>query len=122
MAQTNANGGNRRKDYRIPAYDITEDADSFRVYLDMPGVKQDKLDVEYHDREITVTGDLDNSNFENYKLGWQEFRPYGFRRQFAVPEHINVEGISAQLKNGVVTLTLPKSEAVKPRRIAITAG
>lgn len=122
MAQTNGNDSNRKKDYRIPAYDITEDGDAFHVYLDMPGVKQDRLEVEYHDRELTVTGDLDNSKYENYKLGWQEYRPYGFRRKFAVPEHINVDGISAELKNGVVTLMLPKSEAVKPRRIAITAG
>lgn len=121
MTQTNSNTENKRsQDWRLPAFDITENSDGFYVYLDMPGVSQDRLEVEYRDREITVTGNIDNSRFENYKLGWQEYQPYGFRRRFSLPEHIDVNGISANLKDGVVKLSLPKSEAVKPRRIAIS--
>ena len=112
----------RNGEWRSPAYDITEDRDAFYVYLDMPGVSQDRLEVEYRDGDVTVTGNVDNREYETFKLGWQEYRPYGFRRRFNVPEDIRVEGISAHLKNGVVKLTLPKSEAVKPRKIAISAG
>ena len=116
--ETNSGAG----EWRLPAYDITEDKDSFYVHLDMPGVSQDRLEGEYRDKEIAVFGELDNSRFEACKLSWQEFRPYGFRRKFAVPEYIDVNGIKAQMKDGVVRLVLPKSEAVKPRRIAITSG
>ncbi|NMC63404.1 MAG: Hsp20/alpha crystallin family protein [SAR324 cluster bacterium] len=123
MTQANNSSESKRtQEWRHPAYDITEDADGLYVYLDMPGVCQDRLEVEYQNREITVTGSLDNSKFENFKLGWQEYRPYGFRRRFSIPEHIDADKITASLKDGVVKLTLPKSESVKPRRIAISCN
>lgn len=118
LNETNAKS---RNNWRSPSFDITEDKDSFFVYLDMPGVNQDRLEVEYHNRELTVTGNVDNARFENFRLGWQEYAPYGFRRRFTIPDHINPDGIMANIRNGVVKLTLPKSEAIKPRRIEINA-
>ncbi|MDT8419335.1 MAG: Hsp20/alpha crystallin family protein [Desulfuromonadales bacterium] len=92
-----------------PAVDIYETADALVMKADMPGVAESDLRVEIEQGVLTLEG---------------IFQPGGkgstaYSRQFRLPEAIDPEGADAALKDGVLTLRLPKSEAAKPRRVTV---
>ena len=90
-----------------PPADILETDDGFRLLLDLPGVRPADVDVRFEDGELAVSG---------RRTG----RQGGYVRTFRVSERIAADRIAADLRDGVLTLTLPKVEALKPRRIAVT--
>lgn len=90
-----------------PPADILETDDGFRLVLDLPGVQPADVDVRFEDGELAV-----NARRTGRFTG-------GYTRTFRVSERIAADKITADLRHGVLTLTLPKVEAVKPRRIAV---
>lgn len=95
------------------AADIHEDADHYYVCLEVPGVKRQDLVVELKDRMLTVSGQ------RFWKRGQGEAgKP--FSRTVALPTSIVWENITARLEDGILTITLPKSEHIKPRVIPLT--
>ncbi len=100
-----------------PPVDIFEEGHDLTVIADMPGVGTDDLDVRVEQGILTLQAKAKSSlPGEPY---YREFQLVNFFRQFELPDVVDVSKISAELKNGVLTLRLPKSEAAKPRRIQV---
>lgn len=101
-----------------PRFDVTETEDDLILYGDLPGVEPADLDVRFEERELTVHGTVAARHADKQHLR-SEYGIGDFHRTFTVSEAIDAEGISAELRNGVLTVRLPKSDAVKPRRIQV---
>ncbi|WP_254515783.1 Hsp20/alpha crystallin family protein [Novosphingobium sp. G106] len=107
-----------------PVADMKDEGGSYRLAMELPGIKQDAINIEYHDGVLTVSGEKKEET-ESKREGCilSERRFGSFRRQLALPSDVDAEGISATFSDGVLTLTLKKSEDVstKPKKIAIGA-
>ncbi|MGD8395515.1 MAG: Hsp20/alpha crystallin family protein [Candidatus Eiseniibacteriota bacterium] len=103
--------------YITPAVDIYETDDGLVVVADVPGVKRDGVDVRVVDGILTIQATASRAR-EGSMLS-QEFALGTFYRQFELPDKIDQEKISADLRNGVLKLTLPKAESVKPKQIEV---
>jgi HSP20 family protein len=104
----------------VPRVDIVEQENELLLLADMPGVQPDGLDIRYERGELTIHGKVEQrqgSEQADYML-----REYGigdFYRAFQVGEEINPEKIEAEVKDGVLTLHLPKTERAVPRKITV---
>jgi HSP20 family protein len=104
-----------------PAADIYEDDNSYTLKAEMPGVNKDNLDVNIDNGLLVINGKINNSP-ESDDLKYQEYKLNDYCRSFKVGNNIDTNKVSANLKNGVLTLVLPKSEHVKPKKIEIKAS
>lgn len=104
-----------------PRVDIAETENELLLYADLPGVAAEHLDVQFENRELTIQGKV-APRHENGQLAYSEYGVGDFHRTFTIGEQIDTTKISAELKNGVLTLHLPKVEEVKPRRIEVQAS
>jgi HSP20 family protein len=102
----------------VPPVDIYEEDQKYTLKADMPGVTKESLDITLDDRELTITGHVNRDGAED--PGYAEYAFNDYKRTFIVTEKIDAEGITAALENGVLTVSLPKSEKAKPRNISIT--
>jgi HSP20 family molecular chaperone IbpA len=102
-----------------PRFDFWEDDDELVLYGDLPGVASSDLDIHFEQGELKIYGKVAPRN-ANVELLYGEYGIGDFHRSFSVSEAIDPEKIAAELKNGVLTVHLPKREAVKPRRIEVT--
>lgn len=101
-----------------PRFDIWEASDELVLYGDLPGVSAECLEIEFENRELTIHGKVQPRHTEvNFLHG--EYGIGDFYRTFSIGETIDAAKISAELKHGVLTLHLPKTEAVKSRRIEV---
>ena len=98
---------------------VTEIADGYMLEIEMPGVKKDGLEISVENNELTVNGRRSIPAVEG-TLIHRESRPENFRRVFEIDPSIDADKISAKIDQGLVTLTLPKAEHVKPRKIAVS--
>ena len=102
----------------IPLADLSETDDAYVVEVDLPGVNRDQIDMQVQDRELVITGEIPESEQKgrrhrrSRRTGRFEFRTY-------LPGDVNADGVNAQLSNGVLTVTIPKSEEARPRQIEI---
>jgi HSP20 family protein len=101
-----------------PRVDILETDDELLVFADMPGVTAEDVDIRFENGELSVHGRRQPGRADKGKAA-REFGVTSYFRSFRVTEQIAADRIEAELKNGVLTLHLPKVEAVKPRRIAV---
>ena len=108
-----------RVNYLTPLANIVETEDGYLLQAEMPGVSRDGLDVSVDNGELTIVGRRKNYESPGVLL-YGESRRADFRRAFEIDPSINVAGISAKIDQGVLTLHLPKAEAVKPRKISVT--
>jgi HSP20 family molecular chaperone IbpA len=101
-----------------PRFDIWENDDEMILYGDLPGVMPEDLEVRFENPVLTIHGKV-SPRHNDIKFLHGEYGIGDFHRAFTIGEVIDTEKISAELKNGVVTVHLPKSEKVKPRRIEV---
>jgi HSP20 family protein len=101
-----------------PRVDILETEHEVLLLADMPGVKPTDVDVRFENGELTIHGRRTSSNGGRRRVLW-EYEPAHYHRAFRLAEDIAADRIEAELKNGVLTVHLPKAEAAKPRRIAV---
>ena len=101
-----------------PRFDIWENDDEMILYGDLPGVMPEDLDVRFENPVLTIHGKV-SPRHNDIKFLHGEYGIGDFHRTFTVSEAMATERISAELKNGVLTVHLPKSEKVKPRRIEV---
>ena len=103
-----------------PRFDICETPDELVLWGDLPGVQSEDLDIDFERNELTIQGRVAPRG-EGGQPMLVEYGLGDFYRTFAIGEAIDTEKISAELKDGVLTLHLPKTEAVKPRKINVKA-
>ena len=101
-----------------PRVDVLETEDEVLVLADMPGVKPDEVDVRFEKGELTIHGRR-TAGHTGRESQLREYEATNYFRAFAVAETVAADKISAELKNGVLTVHLPKVEAVKPRKITV---
>jgi len=104
--------------YVTPEVNIYETKDGYVVEAEMPGVHKDGLEITLEDNEITLVGRRQNETVAGTPL-FRERVLADYRRVFEIDPAIDAGKISARMDQGVLTLTLPKSEEVKPRKIAV---
>lgn len=111
----------RRVTY-TPAVDILEQPEELVLMLDMPGVKVEGVEVHFERGELTVRGSRQGTGCPAGECLVAEHEPVDYSRAFLISQDVAVDGISAELKNGVLTVRLPKAGAALPRRVEVKAG
>jgi HSP20 family molecular chaperone IbpA len=105
--------------FYVPYADIYETDDALTVAMEMAGVEKKDLSVALESDVLRVEGRIDFSRYEGMEPVYTEYNVGPYARSFALSSKIDQEKISAQLEDGVLTLTLPKAKQAPPRRIAI---
>lgn len=114
--------GYAKQPFRV-AVDIREEDDAFYVDAEVPGVAAEDIKVDVEKNVLTISGERKVEREETEDNYRRVERQYGsFSRSFTLPETVNADSIHADLKNGVLTLRLPKKEAPKPRAIPVNAA
>ncbi len=103
----------------VPTADIYETNDALTVILEMPGVEKNNVDVRVEDDILRVNGQLDLSKYKGLVPLYTEYNIGNYARNFRLSNKIDQNKIAAELKDGVLWLTLPKAEEAKPRTIEI---
>ena len=106
-----------------PPVDLYETADNFILTADLPGLSRDQIDINVDDNRVVIRGervggpgDMPCEQFHRVERGHGRFS-----RAFALPEAIDVEHVAADLKDGILTVKIPKSKGRGVRRVAVTA-
>ncbi len=103
----------------FPPLNVWEDGEMLKIEAEVPGVKIEDIEVAFDNGELTLKGEKKFEAKENTPLHRRE-RAYGsFTRTLTLPWEVKAEQVTAELKDGVLTVTLPKAEAAKPRKVAI---
>jgi HSP20 family protein len=105
----------------IPAVDIYESAEALTLVADMPGVGPEDLVIDVHDNKLTLRGTVAIEE-EKERVLLHEYGVGDYFREFTLGRAIDQSKIEAAIRNGVLTLTLPKAEAIKPRKITVKSG
>lgn len=104
-----------------PAVDITENEHEIVLEAELPGMKKDEIDVQLNGDTLTLRGERKIESSEKGEQYHRVERQYGaWQRSFQIEIPIDAQNVSADYKDGVLTVRLPKAEEVKPRQIAIT--
>jgi HSP20 family protein len=103
-----------------PLVDIVENDQEILLYADMPGVDRKDITINIDNGRLSLSGVREVKPVG--AINWEEFGDIEYRRTFSVPQSIDVSAVHAELKDGVLLLHLPKSEAAKPRQIEIRAA
>ena len=104
-----------------PAVDIEEREDGFVLHADLPGLKQEDIEITLNDGVLELRGSREDSRDETANGGHLRERRYGaFERRFRLGSHVAETGIEASYKDGVLTVVLPKKEEAKPRQIPVS--
>jgi len=104
----------------VPRTNILESDQDFRIVADLPGVRNEDLDISLEDEVLTIKAERDLQVPEDYKARRHELvNKATFRRSFDLGSSVDAERISAKLDAGVLTVMLPKAEKVVPRRIEV---
>ncbi len=117
---TDGNRAGKQAQCFLPRFDIWEGDDAWVLYGDLPGVSSEHLDVQFEDHRLTIHGKVAHHQ-DSRTLWYGEYGVGDFQRSFTVGESVDAAKISAELKNGVLTVRLPKQERAKARRIEIQA-
>lgn len=111
----------RRGQMFLPQVDILENRDELLLIADVPGATSEHIDIRYEDGELTIHARVEpRTTEEPERFVWREYGVGDYHRVFELGEAIDNTKIHAEVKNGVLTVHLPKTEAIKPRKIAVT--
>ncbi len=102
-----------------PAVDIAESESGITLYADMPGVAKERLSIKVEGDNLMIEGQAQIDVPENIELLHGEVRSPHFRRAFTLSRDLDPARIEATLRNGVLQLHIPKSEAARPKRIEV---
>ncbi len=107
----------------LPAVDIRETAEGYILHADLPGVLADDIDVSMEEGVLTIQGKRESESNDEQE-GYKRFERVtgSFMRRFTLPDTANGEQISATTRDGVLEVTIPKQERLKPRKIDVVSG
>jgi HSP20 family protein len=106
-----------------PALDVHEDNDKFVVKVELPGMKKEEIEISLHDGSLSISGERKSEQTLKDAEVHRTERFFGrFQRSIALPSPVASDKVSAQYKDGILTVTLPKTEEAKPRQINVQEG
>jgi HSP20 family protein len=114
-----ADNGARQVNYLTPAANISETPEGYLLEAEMPGVGKGGLEVTIDNNELTILGRRSDEMLKG-EVVYRESRAWDYKRVFELDPEIDSSKITAKMEQGILTLTLPKTERVKPRKIAVT--
>ena len=106
----------------VPPVDVFEDDEAITLLADLPGVARDGLNVRIDGDSLLLEATANTAGPQQLELLYGEARVAAYRRQFTLSRELDASRIDAQLRDGVLRLTIPKAEAAKPRRIEVNVG
>ena len=106
-----------------PALDVHEDKDNFVVQAELPGMKREEIDVSLHDGALSLSGERKTEKKYEEAEVYRTERFFGkFQRTVTLPAPVAADKVKAQYKDGVLTITLPKTEEAKPKQIDVNVN
>ena len=106
-----------------PAFDVYEDKDNFNVVAELPGMKKEDIAVSLHNGSLSVSGERKIENERDDTQVYRAERFFGrFQRTVSLPTAVAADKIKAQYKDGILTITLPKTEEAKPKQIDVAVS
>jgi HSP20 family protein len=106
-----------------PALELRENHDNYQISVEVPGVDKKDVEVTLHDGVLTISGERKQETEVKDGEYVRTERAYGrFQRQVTLPQPVNADAVKAAYKDGVLTITLPKTAEAKPKQIAISAN
>ena len=106
-----------------PAFDVYEDKDNFTVVAELPGMKKENIEVSLHDGSLSVSGERKSESKRDDTEVYRTERFFGrFQRTISLPTAVAADKIKAQYKDGILTVTLPKTEEAKPKQIDVAVS
>lgn len=105
--------------YLLPRVDVLEDDTGISLYADVPGVPRDGLDIRVDGETLTLEGRVAQDTPEGLEAVYAEVRVPRYRRAFTLSRELDASSIQANLKDGVLTLRIPKQAHAQPRRIEV---
>lgn len=103
----------------VPFADVSETEDCYLVEAELPGVSKDQINVQLDDRELIITGEVREEERERMHHRMRRTGRFEFRT--LLPGEIETEGVDAKLRDGVLTVKVPKAQVTKPRQIEVSA-
>ncbi len=105
-----------------PRVDVIEDATGISILADLPGVSKERLSLRIEGETLQIEGDVAADAPEGMEAIYAEVQVPRYRRAFTLSRELDTDKIDAKLKDGVLTLRIPKAEHAQPRRIQVQAG
>jgi len=107
--------------YYVPDVDISEDDSSLRLWADMPGVREDKVTVDFDNDVLTIRGEVSLEDYEGMNPVYTEYNVGSFVRRFTLSSsaRFDIDGIAANVARGVLEITIPKLERARQRRVPV---
>jgi len=106
-----------------PALDVHDDKEAFTVTLEAPGLKKENFEISYHDGVLSIAGERKQVEEAKEKNYFRRERLFGrFTRSVSLPTAVNPGAVTANYKDGVLTVTLPKAEEAKPKQIEVNVN
>ena len=105
----------------VPPVDIVEDKEGITLSADLPGVSRENLSIDVDGDNLTIEGTMNLGESPNVSATYAEVRVAQYRRTFVLSRDLDTGKIAATMRNGVLTLQVPKREQAKPRRITVKA-
>jgi HSP20 family protein len=104
----------------LPTTDIFETEDALSVLVEMPGVEKGNVDISVKDRILTIDGRIDFQKYAGMAPVYTEYNIGNFHRRFSLSNKVDASKIRAEMRDGLLTLTIPKSEEAKAQKIEIS--
>jgi HSP20 family protein len=104
----------------VPVTDIFETPEALTVVLEMPGVDRNSMEASVENDVVTIEGRIDFTKYEGMQPVYTEYNVGHYARRFEISDRIDQSRISAEMKDGVVTIVLPKAAQAKPRKIQVS--
>jgi HSP20 family molecular chaperone IbpA len=105
--------------FYVPLTDVFETNDGLTLVMEMPGVDRNAIDIALKDDVLRVEGRIDFGKYRDLAPVYTEYNIGHYARSFSVPDKVDQNNINAQLEDGVLTLTLPKTQAAQARKITL---
>jgi HSP20 family protein len=106
-----------------PALDVEESDEGFTLHVELPGIAADKVEVSLEDSVLTIAGEREFYDSKSTDAFRRVERRFGrFHRAIRLPDRVDPDKVEAAYKDGLLTITVPKAESAKPRRIQVTAN
>ncbi len=118
---THMQGKPEQEIYLRPAVDIYEDTSAITIKADLPGVPREGLDIQIVGSTLNIEGEVDIDMPEGMEALYADLNAARYRRSFTLGNELETDKISAEVKNGELTLRLPKRAELQPRKIAVSS-